>query len=83
MTDGSVAYTCAERSCKARVFVCGGECFFSTPFYGHQHGNKHKEIDEMKILNSIKQKIVENSTTSQTTSQISEVREIFDEVVVE
>lgn len=57
-----------------------GECFFSSPFYGHQHANKKSEIEGMKLMTTVKRKIAQKKN-SQTSSQISEVREIFDEAV--
>lgn len=81
LANGSVAYTCKEDNCKARIFLKDGDCFFSDPFYGHLHGNKEKEIAELKLLAQIKEKCAK-PTTSQTTSQISEVREIFENAVL-
>lgn len=81
LADGSVAYTCREGGCKARLFIKNGVCFFSNPFNGHAHGNKEKEIAELKLLAQIKEKCAK-PTGSQTTSQISEVREIFDDAVL-
>lgn len=81
LANGSDAYTCKEKNCKARVFVKSSECFFSEPFFGHQHGNKEKEIAEMKVLAAIKESCLQPSG-SQITSQISEVREIFDDAVL-
>lgn len=82
LADGSVAYTCREKNCKARVFLKNGECFFAKPFFDHQHEKKEKEISEMRLLAKIKTTCA-HPTPSQTTSQISEVREIFDEAVLE
>lgn len=81
LAGGSIAYTCKEKNCKARVYLKNDACFFSEPFLGHEHGNKKEEITEMKLLAEIKKSCLE-PTASQTTSQISEVREIFDDAVL-
>lgn len=82
LADGSIAYTCKEKFCKARIYEKSGQYFFSEPFYGHLHANKEVEIAELKVLSEIK-KLCAKPTASQTTSQISEVREIFDEAVMQ
>lgn len=81
LANGSVAYTCEEKNCKARLYVKNGVCSFSEPFYGHLHGNKEKKITELKLLAQIKEQCAK-PTGSQTTSQISENREIFDDAVL-
>lgn len=81
LTNGSIAYTCREDKCKARLFMKEGICYFAEPFRGHSHGDKKKEISEFKLLAQIKENCAK-PTASQTTSQISEVREIFDDAVL-
>lgn len=82
LADGSIAYTCSEKNCKARPKEKNGVFFFCEPFYGHLHGNKEAEIAEMKLLAQIKTQC-STPSGSQTTSQISEVREIFDGAVLQ
>lgn len=82
LANGSVAYTCKVKNCKSRLYVKDGCCFFAEPFHGHLHGNKKDEICELKVIAQIKEKCAK-PTASQTTSQISEVREIFDNAVME
>lgn len=77
LVDGSIAYTCHTKNCKARVFLVDENCFLSSPFVGHSHGNKENEINELKVFSKIKADCA-SPLVSQTTSQISEVREIFD-----
>lgn len=55
LVDSWVAYTCKEKNCKAWHFFKNGACFFSDPIYGHLHGNKEKEIAELKLLADIKE----------------------------
>lgn len=80
--DGSIAYTCQVKKCPARLFEKDGVYSFSRPFAGHNHFGREKEIAEMKLLTEIKEKC-QKPMGSQTTSQTSEVREIFDDAVLE
>lgn len=77
LANGSIAYTCKESNCHAQLYVKDGVCFFTENFRGHTHGDKKKEIVQMKLLTQIKEKCAKPSA-----SQISEVREIFDEAVI-
>lgn len=81
LVDGTIGYTCQNKNCYARVFLKNDKCFFSEPFFGHKHGTKESEIAEMGVLAAIKNNC-EQPSSSQTTSQISEVREIFDQAVM-
>lgn len=78
LANGSTAYTCKKnKTCYARVYICGDKCYFSEPFYGHHHGNCENEIEEMKTYSQIKSDCG-SRLVSQTTSQVSDVREIFE-----
>lgn len=82
LVDGTVAYTCQTKSCRARVFLKDDKCYFSDPFVGHIHASKESTIADMSVMSDIKMGC-EQPSASQTTSQISEVREIFDKVVMQ
>lgn len=84
LKDGSIAYTCRERKCNARVYLVDGKCYYPEPMGSHNHENKEKVINEMAIEAKIKKDCAHvQPSTSQTTSQISDVREIFDASMAE
>lgn len=81
LVDGSIAYTCQVKKCRSRVYVKDNHCYFSNPFQDHMHSNKEMEIKDMKVFSQIKE-CCASPIASQTTSQISEVREIFENTMI-
>lgn len=81
LANASISYRCQSRNCAARVYVVGEKCYLSEPCINHNHVDKEREISEMKIHSQLKVDC-EMATSSQTTSQISEVREIFDKTMI-
>lgn len=83
LRDGSTAYTCREKTCKARVYLFDGLCFHQKNNI-HNHETKETQIAELKIETKIKSDCAEvQASSSQTTSRISDVREIFNNSMVE
>lgn len=82
LSDGSVAYTCREKRCNARLYLYDGVCYSISKINIHNHANKESVIAEMLVETKIKNKCAEIQP-SQTTSQISDVREIFNNSMIE
>lgn len=83
LKNGSVSYRCTFSNCKAAVQLSDGKCSLKTPFAGHLHPSRTEEIRDMVLLNNIKNAVAtQPMLASQTSSQISEIRETFDRFVL-
>lgn len=84
LSDGSIAYTCREKKCNARVYMLDGVCYSIQKNSIHNPENKEVIISEMLIEAEIKKSCAEmHPSSTPKTSQISDVREIFNNSMVE